>query len=92
MEKAALVLNRVTKNMELTISEIESMVGLQVHASVPCDYRGVTKAIRDAKPAASMVASMRTLADGILNRKSQTRKRNRFVEQFALAPLRFGFR
>jgi pilus assembly protein CpaE len=92
LDKAALILNRVSKNMEFTISEIESMVGLPVHASVPCDYRGVTKAIRDAKPAACMAESMRALADSILNRKRQAPRRHRFVEQFALAPLRFGFR
>jgi Flp pilus assembly CpaE family ATPase len=89
--KVSLVVNRVSRNMELTTEEIEETVGLPVVISFPCAYADVKKAIRAGQPAAKLAATAQQFVD-ILLEKSQREKRPRFIERFALIPLRYEFR
>ena len=89
--KVSLVVNRVSRNMELTIQEIEETVGLPVVTSFPCAYADVKRAIRAGKPAVKLAAAAQQFVDTLLE-KSQTEKRPRFIERFVLIPLRYEFR
>jgi pilus assembly protein CpaE len=90
-EKASVILNR-SKKVELNISEIESVVGLPMHACVPSDYQEVTESIRKARPSGALAESMKALAAGILNQKPAGEKRNKFLEQFVISPFKIKIR
>jgi pilus assembly protein CpaE len=91
-EKVFLVLNRVTKRMELSVAEIEKTVGLPVFASFPCAYADVVKGIRTGQPAAKLAGAARDFAEKLLDKQLKPEKRARFIERFAVVPLRYGFR
>jgi pilus assembly protein CpaE len=91
-DKVFLILNRVTKHMELTAAEIEKTVGLPVFASFPCAYSDVIKGVRAGQPAAKLIPSARQFAETLLNKQIRPEKRPRFIERFAVVPLRYGFR
>jgi Flp pilus assembly CpaE family ATPase len=90
-DQVSLLLNRVTKRMELTVEEIEKMVGLPVAASFSSDYVSVTKSIREAQMPASLAVPFHHFAELLFNPQPQERKQ-RFIERFAVVPLRYGFR
>ncbi len=89
-DRLSLVLNRVTKRMDLPVEEIEKTVGLQVTASFPSDYVSVTKSIREAQMPASLGASFQQFGEMLFN-KHPEEKKQRFIERFAVVPLRYGF-
>ena len=90
-DRLSLVLNRVTKRMELTMAEIESTVGLPVAASFPSDYVSVAKSIREAQMPTNLAGPFRQFAETLFNKPPQEKKQ-RFIERFAVVPLRYGFR
>lgn len=90
-DRVSLVLNRVTKRMELNIEEIEKTVGLQVTASFPSDYVSVTKSIREAQMPANLASQFQNFAETLFTKQPQEKKQ-RFIERFAVVPLRYGFR
>ena len=90
-DRLSLLLNRVTKKMELSIDEIEKTVGLQVMASFPSDYVSVTKSIREAQMPANLAASFQHFAETLFSKQPEEKKQ-RFIERFAVVPLRYGFR
>jgi pilus assembly protein CpaE len=90
--KVALLVNRVTTRMELSIEEIEKTVGIKVFMSFPCDYAGVTKAVRAGRPAPKLASSARKFAELVQNNQVRAEKGPRFIERFGIVPLRYGFR
>lgn len=90
--RVSLIVNRVSKRMELTLDEIEEAVGLPVIASIPSEYADVAKAIREGQEPPSLTPAFQKLAETLLNKQWEQTKRKRFVERFAIAPLRYSFR
>jgi pilus assembly protein CpaE len=91
-DKVSLVVNRVTKRMELSIEEIEKTVGLPVFATFPCEYADVIRGIRTGQPSAKMTESFRQFAEKLLDKPVHAAKRPRFIERFAMVPMKYGFR
>ncbi len=91
-DKVCLLVNRVTKRMELSIEDIEKTVGLPVFSTFPCEYADVIKGIRTGEPSAKMAESFRQFAEKLLERQLAPVKRPRFIERFAMVPMRYGFR
>ena len=91
-DKVCLLVNRVTKKMELTLEDIEKTVGLPVFASFPCEYADVIKGIRTGEPSAKMTESFRLFAEKLLEKSLAPMRRPRFIERFAMVPMRYGFR
>jgi pilus assembly protein CpaE len=87
-DKARLVVNRVNARMELTISEIEKIVGLPVCATMPCDYADVTRATRGGQASAKLAPSIRAFVEKLLDKSIPETKRPRFIERFTVAPAR----
>jgi len=90
-DKTRLLLNRVSKRMELKVEEVEATVGLPVFATFPCDYADVTRSIRKAEASAKLAPSIRQFVEKLGEPKLQPKKRSRFIEKFALVPARYGF-
>ncbi len=91
-DKVSLLVNRASKRMELATAEIEKTVGLPVFLSFPCDYANVTKAIQDGQPASKLSGAAREFAEKLLNVTHHPQEKKRFIEYFALLPMRYGFR
>jgi Flp pilus assembly CpaE family ATPase len=90
-DKTKLLLNRVSKKMELSVEEIENTVGLPVYATFPCEYGDVTKATRRAEAPPKLVPAIRQFIEKLGAPKAEE-KRTRFIERFALVPARYGYR
>jgi pilus assembly protein CpaE len=91
-DRVSLIVNRVTKRMELSLDEIEATVGLPLLASIPSEYSDVTKSIREAHQPASLVPTFQQMAETMFNKRWHHKKTQRFVERFAVVPLRYSFR
>jgi MinD-like ATPase involved in chromosome partitioning or flagellar assembly len=91
-DKARLVLNRVTRRMELSIEEIEKTVGLPVFATFPSDYADVTQATRNAQPSPKLAPSVKEFIHKLVDKQLPEGKRARFIERFAVVPARYAFR
>jgi pilus assembly protein CpaE len=91
-ERASLIVNRTTRRMELSLEEISQTVGLPIAASFPCDYAGVTKSIRDAEQPGNLTAALQGLSDKMLHKRMREEKKARFIERFAIVPMRYSFR
>jgi pilus assembly protein CpaE len=90
--KATLLVNRFSKRSELTLEEIERTVGLPVFASFGCEYADVMKSATDARPSPKLADSFNKFAEKLLNKKIHESPRSRFIERFAVVPMRYGFR
>jgi pilus assembly protein CpaE len=90
--KVQMVVNRTRKGNALSLAEIEKIVGLPVFASFPCDYADVTKSIQDGNKSAALAQSVEAFAAKLLDKKAGMEKRARFLERFAIMPLRYTFR
>jgi hypothetical protein len=91
-DKVRLVVNRTRKATALNLGEIEQIVGLPVFASFPCDYADVTKSIQNGTCSAALAQSVESFASKLLDKKPAPEKRARFLERFAITPLRYTFR
>jgi pilus assembly protein CpaE len=91
-DKVSLLVNRATKRMELDLEEIEKTVGLPVFMSFPCDYANVSKAIQNGQPATKLSGAAHEFAEKLLKAAPHKPDKKRFIEQFAILPLRYGFR
>ena len=91
-DKVQMVVNRTRKGTSLSLAEIEEIVGLPVFASFPCDYADVTKSIQKGCCSASLSRSIESFAEKLLEKKPTPEKRARFLERFAITPLRYTFR
>jgi pilus assembly protein CpaE len=91
-DKTRLLLNRVTKRMDLTLDEVEATVGLPVYATFPCNYADVTQATLKAQPSPKLAPSIKEFVEKLGERKFPAEKRSRFIERFAVVPARYGFR
>lgn len=90
-DRSSLLLNRVTKRMELGTSEIEKTVGLPLAATFSSDYVSVMKSVRDAQMPVNLAASFHDFAEK-LSPKHLEEKKPRFIERFTVVPMRYGFR
>jgi pilus assembly protein CpaE len=90
-DKTRLLLNRVSKRMELTVEEVEATVGLPVYATFPCEYADITRSIRKAEASSKLAPSIKQFVEKLGETKTPKKKRSRFVEKFALVPARYGF-
>jgi pilus assembly protein CpaE len=90
--KVQLVVNRTRKGNSLSLAEIEEIVGLPIFASFPCDYADVTKSIQNGCCSQALSASAESFAGKLLDKKPKPEKRARFLERFAIMPLRYTFR
>lgn len=91
-DKVQMVVNRTRKGTSLSLAEIEEIVGLPVFASFPCDYADVTKSIQNGSPSQALAHSIESFAGKLLDKKPSPEKRARFLERFAITPLRYTFR
>jgi pilus assembly protein CpaE len=91
-DKVSLLVNRASKRMELDIKEIEKTVGLPVFMSFPCDYANVSKAIENGHAATKLSSAAREFAEKLLNSPGRQPEKKRFIQHFAVLPLRYGFR
>jgi len=91
-DKVSLLVNRASKRMELDVEEVEKTVGLPISMSFPCDYADVSKAIQNGRPATKLSGAAREFAAKLLNTGPPSPERKRFIEHFAILPLRYGFR
>jgi pilus assembly protein CpaE len=90
-DKTRLLLNRVTKRMELSVDEVEATVGLPVYATFPCEYADITCSIRKAEASSKLAPSIKRFVEKLGDTKITKKKRSRFIERFALVPARYGF-
>jgi MinD-like ATPase involved in chromosome partitioning or flagellar assembly len=91
-DKVRLVVNRVRKNNALKVAEIEEAVGLPVFASFPCDYSDVTKSIQNGTASSALAQSVEAFTAKLLDKKVEQEKRHRFIERFAITPMRYAFK
>jgi pilus assembly protein CpaE len=91
-DKTLLLVNRLSKKTELTLPEIEQTVGLPVYASFPCDYADAMAGARDGRPAVRLAPSFQRFAEKLMDKKPTPEKRSRFIERFAVVPVRYSFR
>ena len=92
LDKVSLLLNRVSNDMLLSMSEIEKTVGLPVFATFPSDYGDVTAAIRAGRPAPKLATSVQKFAKMLLDKQVGPERPRRFIERFGLVPMRYGYR
>jgi pilus assembly protein CpaE len=90
-DKAVLIVNRVSRRMELSLDEIEETVGLPVFATFPCVYADVTRATRKGEASPKLVPNIQAFVEKLLSKKAPELKRPRFIERFAIVPARYGF-
>ena len=90
--RISLVLNRVQKRMELSTKEVEESVGAPIVASFGSDYAGVTRAVREGECPAGLISSFQRFAERLVTKQFFDEPKTRFVERFALVPLRYTFR
>jgi pilus assembly protein CpaE len=91
-DKTLLLVNRRSKNTELSMPEIEQTVGLPVYMSFPSDYADATAAAREGRPATKLAPSFQRFAEKLLDKIPVPEKRSRFIERFAVVPVRYSFR
>jgi pilus assembly protein CpaE len=92
--RVALVLNRAQKHALVSSADIEKLIGLPVAIEIPNDYRGVHKALQEAKPVSpgSETGKRFTeLARRILSKTPGAKPPRRFVEYFSLSPSHYSF-
>jgi pilus assembly protein CpaE len=93
-ERVSLVVNRAQKRALVSSAEIEKIIGLPVAVEIPNDYRGVHKALSEAKPInarSELGKSYAVLAQRILSKQPAARREHRFVDYFRLTPARYSF-
>jgi pilus assembly protein CpaE len=92
-DKTRLLLNRVTRKMDLKLDEIQTTVGLPVFATFPCEYADVSAAARKAQASPRLASSIKAFVAKINERTApEKKKKARFIERFAMVPARYGFR
>lgn len=91
-DRVSLLVNRTTKRMEVTLNQIEEMIGLPIAANFPSDYRSVLHAIREGTQPDGLAPNFHEFAQKLLNCQVQPKPKQRFIERFAVVPLRYGFR
>jgi pilus assembly protein CpaE len=92
--RVSLVLNRAQKGALVSSAEIEKIIGLPVAIEVPNDYRGVHKALSEAKPVnarSELGRSYVELARRILSKQPEPKRERRFVDYFTITPARYSF-
>ena len=93
-DRVAVLLNRAQKRSLVSCADIEKLIGLPVAIQIPNDYRGVHKALQDAKPAdprSELGRCFTQLARHVLAKSPEARKPRRFVEYFSITPARYSF-
>ncbi len=91
-DKTRLIVNRVTRRMELSIEQIEETVGVPVYATFPCSYANVTRATRNGEASPKLAPYVKAFVEKVLDKKAPEPKRPRFIERFAVVPARYEFR
>jgi pilus assembly protein CpaE len=92
--RVALVLNRAQKRALVSSADIEKLIGLPVAMEIPNDYRGVHRALQEAKPVdagSEMGKRFSELAQHILSKAPDAKPARRFVEYFSISPARYSF-
>jgi Flp pilus assembly CpaE family ATPase len=90
--RVRLLVNRAQKRQALSNPDIEKMLGLQIALDLPNDYRGVHKALTEAKPVApnsELGRRFTELARRVLSKDAAPSKERRFVDYFTITPARF---
>jgi len=91
-DKVSLLVNRSSKRMELSVEEIEKTVGLPVFMSFPSEYANVTKSIQEGRPASKLTGVFQEFAGKLRSGASRLPEKKRFIQNFAILPLRYEFR
>ncbi len=89
--RTRLVMNRMSQRLGLSKSDIEEVVGMEVFATLPCDYAGVTGALQKAQPAPKLIKSVQEMLEKSTDYKKVVPQRRTFLEKFTLpfsSPLR----
>jgi pilus assembly protein CpaE len=91
--RVSLLLNRAQKRGLISSEEVQKAVGVPVAVEIPNDYRGVHKALSDAKPVqpnSELGRCYASLARRIASNDAPAAPQSRFVEYFSLVPARFS--
>ncbi len=92
--RVSLLINRAQKRALVSSADIEKLIGLPVAAEIPNDYRGVHRALQEAKPVDSnsdIGKQFTELARRILSKTPGAKPARRFVEYFSISPARYSF-
>jgi len=92
--RLSLVLNRCQKHAVIPPAEIEKMIGIPIGMEFPNDYRGVHKALSEAKPvdaSTDLGKRFKQMAAALLAKNAEPAPRRRFVDYFAITPARYSF-
>jgi hypothetical protein len=65
---------------------------LPVLATFPCDYSDVNKSIQNGTASPALAQSVEAFAAKLLDKKVGHEKRHRFIERFAISPMRYAFK
>ncbi len=92
--RISLILNRAQKRNLVSGAEIEKIIGLPVAMEIPNDYRGVHKALSQAKPVdpkSELGKCFQELARRIFSKQPDSKPAHRFVDYFSITPARYSF-
>jgi pilus assembly protein CpaE len=95
-DRAAVLLNRTSKNQMFTRDEVQDLVGLPVWVTFPDDPKTVFESAKTASavsPNTELARQINTLADMLIARKSPAvaPKKQRFVDYFSIVPGKYRF-
>jgi Flp pilus assembly CpaE family ATPase len=95
-DRVCVLVNRCQKRPMITPQQIEQLLGLPVHMTLPNDYHGVQRALtlgRCVDPACDLGKQFQLLAQSMVESprpQSLPDQKKRFVEYFSIVPGRYG--
>lgn len=93
-DRVTFVLNRVSKQPLLSLHEIQELIGLPVHLTVPNDYERVQHALAEGKevePSSELGKSFQNVAASMTSIEPKTeKKKSSFLDYFSLVPARYS--
>jgi pilus assembly protein CpaE len=95
-DRVCVLLNRCQKRPMITPQQIEQLLGLPVHMTLPNDYHGVQRALtlgRWVDPTSDLGKQFQLLAQSMVESprpQSLPDQKKRFIEYFSVVPGRYG--
>lgn len=82
--RTRLLLNRMNHRLGLSPQDIEDAVGMEVFATLPCDYAGVSASLRTAQPSPKLAKGVHELLDKLSEHRKPRPQRRRFLERISV--------
>jgi pilus assembly protein CpaE len=93
-DRVSIVLNRVSKRDIVNAAEVERLLGMPVHITLPNDYKGIHSAVASGKPmewTSELGKRFCAAAKALLSPgQPEDAPKRRFVEYFSLMPARYS--